>query len=84
MNQKIQIGIVIGCLAVGAIFVGLVMKSTMQINDTMSSAFSTSEPDTTQIRQMCTDKLNELAGAEYATPMAVNICVGTVLDGLNK
>ena len=84
MNKKIGWAITIVVLGVGAFLAIGAIRSTMQINDTMSTAMSYQEPTSTEIRQMCVDKLNELMGPEYVTPMGVNICVGTVLDGLNK
>lgn len=55
----------------------------MQNNMEHPSSGSSYQPSASEIRTRCIDTIRDLQGSE-PTKLAVNICVGTVLDQLNK
>ena len=84
-NNKTIVGIIIMTslvvvAIVGAIYVAGEMNNTVA---QFSHIGSSDQPSPSEIRQRCVDTLRDISDSE-PTKLAVNICVGTVLQELNK
>jgi nitrogen fixation-related uncharacterized protein len=84
LNQKEQIGIVIAIIAsvtVGIVFLMWMVKSDQEFDEALSGTSDYQKPSLTEIKEMCRNKMIE-QGYSEPTEMMINICAGTVVNGL--
>jgi hypothetical protein len=82
MNSKEKQIITIICIAAaGTIALTLGITATNNMNDAFTRAY-TGQPSTEDIRQMCAEQTTEIIGE--ANKLSETICVGLVLEELNK